>query len=202
MQISLRIRHLAPELCPMHFENAVSARPADLYFQQRISHQFAHFSLHIQYAEKIQKRNVFCKYSFSYDAASLRSLAPDADGVSDSPVRVQLPSDRRANKFDRGFPSVDNYEVTFVVYGYISNKNDNIGEIECNGSTKSCGVYVLHDARIYFNIMAKTPQEAYQHGLQLMISGAADFGDVTVEDWHLEHVACGDCYWYKEDMKD
>ena len=74
--------------------------------------------------------------------------------------------------------------------------------LECNGSTKSCGVYVLHDARIYFNIMAKTPQEAYQHGLQLMISGAADFGDVTVEDWHLEHVACGDCYWYKEDLKD
>ena len=45
-----------------------------------------------------------------YDAASLRSLAPDADGVSDSRVRVQLPSDRRANKFDRGFPSVDDIE--------------------------------------------------------------------------------------------
>ena len=41
------------------------------------------------------------------DAASLRSLAPDADGVSDSRVRVQLPSDRRVNKFDCGFPSVD-----------------------------------------------------------------------------------------------
>ena len=44
---------------------------------------------------------------FADDAASLRSLAPDADGVSDSRVRVQLPSDRRANKFDHGFPSVD-----------------------------------------------------------------------------------------------
>ena len=42
-----------------------------------------------------------------HDAASLCSLAPDADGVSDSHVRVQLPLDRRANKFDRGFPSVD-----------------------------------------------------------------------------------------------
>ena len=44
-----------------------------------------------------------------HDAASLCSLAPDADGVSDSSVRVQLPPDRRANKFDRGFPSVDDY---------------------------------------------------------------------------------------------
>ena len=57
-----------------------------------------------------------------YDAASLCSLAPSprgltnddevgvqsADGVSDSHVRVQLPPDRRANKFDRGFSSVDN----------------------------------------------------------------------------------------------
>lgn len=43
----------------------------------------------------------------SYDAASLCSLAPDANGASDSHVRIQLPSDRWANKFDRGFPSVD-----------------------------------------------------------------------------------------------
>lgn len=45
---------------------------------------------------------------FDDDAASLCSLAPDADGVSDSHVRVQLHIGRRANKFDRGFPSVDN----------------------------------------------------------------------------------------------
>ena len=43
----------------------------------------------------------------SYDATSLCTLAPDANGATDSHVRVQLPSDRRANKFDRGFPSVD-----------------------------------------------------------------------------------------------
>lgn len=101
-----------------------------------------------------------------------------------------------------GMGIIHNYEVAFVVYGYISNKDDNIGEIEYNGLTKSSGMYVLDDARIYFNIIAKTPQEAYQHGLRLMESGAADFGDVTVEDWHLEHVVCGDCYWYKEDLKD
>ena len=43
----------------------------------------------------------------SYDAASLCSLAPDADGVSNSHVRIQLPPDQLAYKFDRGFPSVD-----------------------------------------------------------------------------------------------
>lgn len=45
---------------------------------------------------------------FSRDAASLRSLASDTDGVPDSSrVRVKLPSDRRTSKFDRSFPSVD-----------------------------------------------------------------------------------------------
>ena len=46
----------------------------------------------------------------SYDAASLCSLAPDADGVSNSHVRIQLPPDQLAYKFDRGFPSVDDIE--------------------------------------------------------------------------------------------
>lgn len=48
------------------------------------------------------------------DAASPQGLTNDdevgvqsADGVSDSYVRIQLPPDRRANKFDRSFPSVD-----------------------------------------------------------------------------------------------
>ena len=58
---------------------------------------------------------------FSHDAASLRSLAPrpqgltnddevgvqSTDGVSDSRVHVKLPSDRRESKFNRSFPSVD-----------------------------------------------------------------------------------------------
>ena len=58
---------------------------------------------------------------FSRDAASLRSLAPDADGLTNEATRlsaergrdfyslvcIQLSSERRANKFDRGFPSVD-----------------------------------------------------------------------------------------------
>ena len=60
-------------------------------------------------AEMLVVETIEVDVDYDYDAASLRSLAPDADGVSDSRVRVQLPSDRRANKFDRGFPSVDDF---------------------------------------------------------------------------------------------
>ena len=49
---------------------------------------------------------------FSRDAASLRSLASDTDGISNSRVHVKLPSDRRESKFDRSFPSVDELNGT------------------------------------------------------------------------------------------
>lgn len=60
--------------------------------------------------ELITKKMLIVLKSYKHqchDAASLCSLAPDANGASDSHVRIQLPSDRWANKFDRGFPSVD-----------------------------------------------------------------------------------------------
>lgn len=60
--------------------------------------------------ELITKKMLIVLKSYKHqchDAASLCSLASDADGVSDSSVRVQLPADRRANEFDRSFPSVD-----------------------------------------------------------------------------------------------
>ena len=68
---------------------------------------------------------------FSRDAASLRSLAPrpqgltnddevgvqSTDGVPDSRVHVKLPSDRRESNFNRSFPSVD--ELDGSVFKYI-----------------------------------------------------------------------------------
>ena len=74
--------------------------------------------------ELITKKMLIVLKSYKHqchDAASLCSLAPSpqgltnddevgvqsANGASDSHVRIQLPSDRWANKFDRGFPSVD-----------------------------------------------------------------------------------------------
>lgn len=96
---------------------------------------------------------------------------------------------------------VKTYEVAFVVFGYIQNEYDDIGCIECNGVAKTGEDYVLKDGRIYFNFVEKSPQAAYEHGVWLMQSGAANFGDAEVVDWYLEHVSCGDKYWYKEDLK-
>ena len=53
---------------------------------------------------------------------------------------------------------------------------------------------------MYFTISAKTPEEAYKKGIEKMQSGDTDFGEAVVEDWCLEHVSCGDKYWYKEDL--
>ena len=50
---------------------------------------------------------------------------------------------------------VRTYEVAFVVFGYIQNKDDDIGCIECNGLTKAGENYVLKDGRIYCNVVEK-----------------------------------------------
>lgn len=92
------------------------------------------------------------------------------------------------------------YEVAFVVYADIPEKDSNIGDLECNGTLKSYNCYSLRDARMYFTISAETPEEAYKKGLEKMQFGDADFGEAVVEDWYLENVSCGDKYWYKEDL--
>ena len=95
---------------------------------------------------------------------------------------------------------VDEYEVAFVVYADIPEKDSSIGDLECNGTLRSYNCYSLRDARMYFTISAETPEEAYKKGLEKMQFGDADFGEAVVEDWYLENVSCGDKYWYKEDL--
>lgn len=92
------------------------------------------------------------------------------------------------------------YEVAFVVYADIPEKDYSIGDLECNGTLRSYNCYSLRDARMYFTISAETPEEAYKKGLEKMQFGDADFGEAVVEDWYLENVSCGDKYWYKEDL--
>ena len=92
------------------------------------------------------------------------------------------------------------YEVAFVVYADIPEKDSSIGDLECNGTLRSYNCYSLRDARMYFTISAETPEEAYKKGLEKMQFGDADFGEAVVEDWYLENVSCGDKYWYKEDL--
>lgn len=94
----------------------------------------------------------------------------------------------------------EKYEVAFVVYADIPEKDSSIGDLECNGTLKSYNCYSLRDARMYFTISAETPEEAYKKGIEKMQSGNADFGEAVVEDWYLEHVSYGDKYWYKEDL--
>lgn len=58
------------------------------------------------------------------------------------------------------------YEVAFVVYADIPEKDSSIGDLECNGTLRSYNCYSLRDARMYFTISAETPEEAYKKGLE------------------------------------
>lgn len=66
------------------------------------------------------------------------------------------------------------YEVAFVVYADIPEKDSSIGDLECNGTLRSYNCYSLRDARMYFTISAETPEEAYKKGLEKMQFGDAD----------------------------
>lgn len=92
------------------------------------------------------------------------------------------------------------YEVAFVVYADIPEKDSSIGDLEYSGTLRSYNCYSLKDARMYFTISTETPEEAYKKGIAKMQSKSADFGEAVVEDWYLEHVSYGDKYWYKEDL--
>ena len=48
------------------------------------------------------------------------------------------------------------YEVAFVVYADIPEKDSNIGDLECNGTLKSYNCYSLRGARMYFTISASS----------------------------------------------
>lgn len=92
------------------------------------------------------------------------------------------------------------YKVSFVVYAVVQDMYDNTGNIECSGTTRTYDGYTLDDARISFMICARSPWDAYEHGLQMMETGNADFGKANVETWCLEHVTDGNKYWYSEDF--
>ena len=94
----------------------------------------------------------------------------------------------------------EKYEVAFIVYADIPEKDSSIGDLECNGTLRSYNCYSLRDARMYFIISAETPEEAYKKGIAKMQFGDVDFGEAVVEDCYLEHVSYGDKYWYKEDL--
>ena len=61
------------------------------------------------------------------------------------------------------------YEVAFVVYADIPEKDSSIGNLECNGTLRSYNCYSLRDARMYFTISAETPEEALKKCSSVML---------------------------------
>ena len=124
-----------------------------------------------------------------HDAASLCSLAPSpqgltnddevgvqsADGVSGSHVRVQLPLDRRANKFDnsafvfvtrfaslndRGFPSVDDIASYARAYQHdVRTKQTEVCDAEREGFHTPMCTLVTNSAcwRVIMRALVPTP---------------------------------------------
>lgn len=92
------------------------------------------------------------------------------------------------------------YEVAFVVQGYLKAEDGDIGELTCNGLVETDGVFYLKDGRWYYTAAAESPQEAYDHAV--LDFEAACIGEVEITDWFLEHVSDeADNYWYREVLK-
>ena len=102
------------------------------------------------------------------------------------------------------------YEVAFVVTGYlpkeadplcadIFNEENSSGWLHCNGFTvDDTGKHVLKDGRLYYSITANHPYDAFREALSL--TEHEDFQSLEVSDIRLEHVSCGDKYWYEQDL--
>ena len=142
-----------------------------------------------QYDRIKRAKNLLC----SYCETEICKAFPESCMVMD--IMTKLESQAKESSIVR------TYEVAFVVFGYVQNKDDDIGCIECNGLTKAGENYVLKDGRIYCNVVHKSPQAAYEHGVWLMQSGGVNLGNAEIVDWYLEHVSCEDEYWYKEDLE-
>lgn len=92
----------------------------------------------------------------------------------------------------------ESYEVAFVIDGYVTTKDSDIGNIECNGFIFQDNVYILKDGRLYYTVKATSPTEAYYKGVSLYQND--NLGDLIETRCGLEHVSKGDKYWYKGDL--
>lgn len=96
------------------------------------------------------------------------------------------------------------YEVVLVVEGHMTSEHGDTGEVECNGVVEREDgdgeiSYILKDGRLYFSVDAVSPQDAYDKAV--LLNEAADYGDIIVDDWRLEHVLDNDGnYFYRKDL--
>ncbi len=63
------------------------------------------------------------------------------------------------------------YKVVFVVYATIHDMYDNTGCIVYSGTTHAYGGYSLNNAKVSLAICARSPRDAYNHGLQMIEEG-------------------------------
>lgn len=92
------------------------------------------------------------------------------------------------------------YEVAFVIQGYLKAEDGDIGELTCNGLIEKDGVFHLKDGRWYYTAAAKSSQEAYDQAV--LDFETACVGEAEITDWSLEHVSdeTADNYWYREEL--
>lgn len=92
------------------------------------------------------------------------------------------------------------YKVVFVVYATIHDI-DNTGCIVYSGTTHAYGEYSLNNAKVSLAICARSPRDAYNHGLQMIEEGNVNFGKANVETWGLEYVTDGNRSWSSSDLR-
>ena len=112
---------------------------------------------------------------------------------------VETKKDRLKKEVNRNQIKSESYEVAFVIEGYVTKEDSDIGNIECNGFIFQDNVYILKDGRLYYTVKATNPTEAYYKGLSLYQDD--NFGDLIETRWDLEHISKGDKYFYKGDFK-
>lgn len=92
------------------------------------------------------------------------------------------------------------YKVVFVVYATIHDI-DNTRCIVYSGTTHAYGGYSLNNAKVSLAICARSPRDAYNHGLQMIEEGNVNFGKANVETWGLEYVTDGNHSWSSSDLR-
>lgn len=93
------------------------------------------------------------------------------------------------------------YQVVFVVYATIQYMYDNTGYIVYSGTTHAYDGYSLNNAKVSLAICARSPRDAYNHGLQMIEEGNVNFGKANVETWRLEYVTDGNRSWSSSDLR-
>ena len=96
---------------------------------------------------------------------------------------------------------MSDFKVLFVVYSTLQDMYYYSGCIVYCGTTLAYGGYSLNNAKVSLAICARSPRDAYNHGLQMIEEGNVNFGKANVETWGLEYVTDGYHSWSSSDLR-